>query len=42
MLSNVQKTDIINRALAAFQKQYGVKREASDMSINIEDMKHLQ
>ena len=36
MLSDVQKTDIINRALAAFQKQYGVKREASDMSINID------
>lgn len=36
MLSDAQKLDILNRALFAFQKQFGVKRDVSDMSISID------
>lgn len=33
MLSEVQKADIVARVLKAFERQFGVKRNASDMSL---------
>lgn len=36
MLSPEQQSDIINRALFAFNRQFGVQRDASDMSISID------
>lgn len=36
MLSDVQKKEIINRTLKVFERQYGIKRNPSDMVLSVD------
>ena len=36
MLSEIQREDIISRAIKAFEGQFGVKRQVSDMELSID------